>query len=65
MALGGKAPGRQTVIIVAVLVAFVWFFAVFRGTDTLTSTPVSQCLASFLLLCDLTLPATELTDVIV
>lgn len=43
MALGAKAPARQTVIIVTVLVLFAWYLALYnRGpTDTLTYTPVS------------------------
>lgn len=44
MALGGKAPARQTVVIIGAIVVFIWYLTVFRGTESLTSTPVSQCL---------------------
>lgn len=44
MALGAKAPARQTVIIVTILVLFTWYLTVYdRGaTDVLTYTPVSS-----------------------
>lgn len=42
MGLGGKGPGRQTVIIIAALFALIWFLTAFRGTDPLTSSPVSK-----------------------